>query len=267
MTAMHNLAIQPLYDKIGATYDATRHAEPAILDALVELLELQNGADVLDIGCGTGNYTTALGARGYEMLGLDRSGLMLRKARAKAPGLLLIGADAANLPFANRTFDGAICTLAIHHFDDLEASFAEAARVLDRGRLVIFTALPEQMKRYWLSAYFPVMMERAAEAMPDWNTIEISLRRAGFRTWTQKLHWMPEQPVDMLLYSGKHQPHLYLDQRVRANISAFANLADPDELGEGLGRLRHDLAQGKFEHTTSEYEDVGGDYLFIAAQV
>ena len=267
MSAMHNLAIEPLYDKIGATYDATRHAEPAILDALVELLELQNGADVLDIGCGTGNYTTALGARGYEMLGLDRSGLMLRKARTKALDLQLVGADGANLPFANRTFDGAICTLAIHHFDDLEASFAEAARVLDRGRLVIFTALPEQMKRYWLSAYFPVMMERAAEAMPDWNTIEISLRRAGFRTWTQKLHWMPEQPVDMLLYSGKHQPHLYLDQRVRANISAFANLADPDELGEGLGRLRHDLAQGKFEHTTSEYEDVGGDYLFIAAQV
>ena len=62
--------------------------------------------------------------------------------------------------------------------------------------------------------------------------------RAGFRTWTQKLHRMPLQPVDMLLYSGKHQPHLYLDQRVRANISAFANLADQDELGEGLEHLR-----------------------------
>jgi len=106
-----------------------------------------------------------------------------------------------------------------------------------------------------------------AETMPDWNTVEISLRRAGFRTWTQKLYFMPLQPVDMLLYSGKHQPHLYLDQRVRANISAFANLADPDELGEGLERLRRDLAQDRFEQTTAEYEDVGGDYLFIAAQV
>jgi len=267
MTAMSNLAIQPLYDKIGATYDATRRAEPAILDVLAELLDLTQGSDVLDIGCGTGNYTTALGERGYAMLGLDRSSLMLRTARAKAPNLPLIGADAANLPFPNRAFDGAICTLAIHHFDDLEASFAEAARVLDRGRLVILTALPEQIKRYWLSAYFPAMMRQSAEQMPDWGTIEISLRRAGFRTWTQKLYWMPEQPFDLFLYSGKHQPHLYLDQRVRANISAFANLADPDELGEGLERLRHDLAQGRFEQTTAEYEDVGGDYLFIAAQV
>jgi ubiquinone/menaquinone biosynthesis C-methylase UbiE len=267
MTAMSSLAIQPLYDKIGATYDATRRAEPEILNVLAELLDLKQGASVLDIGCGTANYTAALGERGYEMLGLDRSGLMLRTARAKGADLPLIGADAANLPFPNRSFDGAICTLAIHHFDDLEASFAEAARVLDRGRLVIFTALPEQIKRYWLSAYFPQMMAEAADTMPDWNTIEISLRRAGFRTWTQKLHLMPLQPVDLLLYSGKHQPHLYLDQRVRANISAFANLADPDELGEGLEHLRHDLAQGKFEQTTAEYEDVGGDYLFIAAQV
>ena len=268
MSTMSNLAFQPLYDKIGATYDATRRAEPEILKVLAELLDLKQGADVLDIGCGTGNYTTALGDQyGFEMLGLDRSGLMLRTARAKAPGLRLVGADAANLPFPNRGFDGAICTLAIHHFDDLEASFAEAKRVLDRGRLVIFTALPEQIKRYWLSAYFPEMMAEAAETMPDWNTVEISLRRAGFRTWTQKLHWMPQQPVDMLLYSGKHQPHLYLDQRVRANISAFANLADPDELGEGLEHLRRDLAQNRFEQTTAEYEDVGGDYLFIAAQV
>lgn len=267
MTPMSSLAIQPLYDKIGATYDATRRAEPAILDALQELLDLKQGSDVLDIGCGTGNYTTALGERGYDMLGIDRSGLMLRTACAKAPDLRLIGADAANLPFPNRTFDGAICTLAIHHFDDLEASFAEAARVLDLGRLVILTALPEQIKRYWLSAYFPRMMARSAEQMPDWGTIEISLRRAGFRTWTQKLYWMPEQPVDMFLYSGKHQPHLYLDQRVRANISAFANLADPDELGVGLDRLKRDLARGRFEQTTAEYEDVGGDYLFIAAQV
>jgi ubiquinone/menaquinone biosynthesis C-methylase UbiE len=267
MSTMSSLAIQPLYDKIGGTYDATRHAEPAILDMLVELLDLRQGADVLDLGCGTGNYTTALGKRGYALLGLDRSGLMLRTARAKAPGLPLIGADAANLPFPNRSFDGAICTLAIHHFDDLEASFAEAARVLDRGRLVILTALPEQIRRYWLSAYFPRMMARSAEAMPDWSTIEISLRRAGFRTWTQKLYWMPLQPVDMFLYSGKHQPHLYLDQRVRANISAFANLADTDELGDGLERLRRDLVQGWFEQTTAEYEDVGGDYLFIAAQV
>jgi len=266
MTTM-SFAPQPLYDKIGATYDATRRAEPGIIDILAELLNLGPGARVLDIGCGTGNYTTALQDRGFAMLGLDRSGLMLRTADAKSRDLMLVGADAAALPFADESFAGAICTLAIHHFADLEASFAEAARILDKGKLVILTALPEQIMRYWLRAYFPRMIERFADQMPDWPTIEISLRRAGFRTWTQRLCRMPEQPVDLFLYSGKHQPHLYLDERVRANISSFANLADRNEIGEGVERLKQDLARGRFERATSEYEDVGGDYLFIAAQV
>ncbi len=258
---------QALYDKIGATYDATRHAEPAIVDLLTELLDLRQPAPVLDIGCGTGNYTTALHQRGLPMVGLDRSGLMLRTARAKSSDLPLVGADAAALPFPNRSFGGAICTLAIHHFTDLEATFAETARVLKNGTLVILTALPEQIMRYWLRAYFPRMMQRSAEQMPDWGAIEIALRRAGFRTWTQRLYWMPQQPVDLFLYSGKHQPHLYLDERVRANISSFANLADRDEIGAGLEHLKRDLAQNRFEQATSEYEDVGGDYLFIAARV
>jgi ubiquinone/menaquinone biosynthesis C-methylase UbiE len=272
MSLMTMAAPQPLYDRIGATYDATRHAEPAIVDHLIELLDLRHAAPVLDIGCGTGNYTNALHQRGIDMVGLDRSGLMLRTAQAKSKGaksqsLPLIGADAAALPFPNRSFAGAVCTLAIHHFDDLEATFAEARRVLKNGRLVILTALPEQIMRYWLRAYFPRLMQLSAEQMPDWSTIEISLRRAGFRTWAQKLYWMPEQPVDLFLYSGKHQPHLYLDERVRANISSFANLADKDEISAGLERLQRDLTQDRFERATSEYEDVGGDYLFIAAEV
>ena len=266
MTTM-TAAPQPLYDRIGATYDATRHAEPAIVSMLSEMLNLRTGARVLDIGCGTGNYTAALHASGLNMVGLDRSGLMLRTARAKSSFLPLVGGDAAALPFPTRSFAGAVCTLAIHHFSDLEAAFAECARILDHGPLVILTALPEQIMRYWLRAYFPRMMERSAEQMPDWSTIEISLRHAGFRTWSQRLYWMPEQPQDLFLYSGKHQPHLYLDERVRANISAFANLADEDEIGSGLDRLKRDLAQNRFEQATSEYEDVGGDYLFIAAQV
>lgn len=266
MTTM-TAAPQPLYDRIGATYDATRHAEPAIVDLLMDMLNLRDGARVLDIGCGTGNYTTALHGRGLGMVGLDRSNLMLRKARAKSSQLPLVGADAAALPFPGHSFAGAICTLAIHHFTDLEAAFAECARILDHGPLVILTALPEQIMRYWLRAYFPRMMERAAEQMPDWGTVEISLRRAGFRTWTQRLYWMPEQPVDLFLYSGKHQPQLYLDERVRANISAFAHLAEQDEIGVGLDRLKHDLALNRFEQATSEYEDVGGDYFLIAAQV
>lgn len=46
-------------------------------------------------------------------------------------------------------FSGVICTLAIHHFPQRSAAFAEAFRVLQEGRFVLLTATPEQMRAYW----------------------------------------------------------------------------------------------------------------------
>ncbi|MGP4078513.1 class I SAM-dependent methyltransferase [Pseudalkalibacillus sp. R45] len=49
-------------------------------------------------------------------------------------------ADAGKLSFKNNAFDGIACTLSIHHFNNLIAPFHEAFRVLEKGRLVIFTS-------------------------------------------------------------------------------------------------------------------------------
>ncbi len=257
----------PLYDRIGATYDATRQADPDLVKKLFDLLDRPKGALILDIGCGTGNYSLALVEAGHRVIGLDRSQLMLGQALQKSDDLILAGGDAAALPFVDRCFGGAICTLAIHHFGDLETAFAEARRVVDGGRLVIFTALPEQITHYWLAEYFPRMITDSAEQMPDWPNIEIALRRAGFRTWRQFPYWMTRRPRDNFLYCGKHLPALYLDASIRANISSFASLADVDEVAGGLGRLRHDIETGRVAEVQRHHGDEAGDYMFIVGQV
>jgi ubiquinone/menaquinone biosynthesis C-methylase UbiE len=259
-------ARQPLYDRIGATYDATRAADPDLSRHLIQLLAVKQKSRVLDLGCGTGNYTLALAKAGCRVTGLDRSPLMIGQARRKTRDLTLVCGDAAALPFSDRRFDGAICTLAIHHFVDLEAPFAEARRVIDGGRLVIFTALPEQMRHYWLAEYFPRMIEASAAQMPEWPLIELALRRAGFRTWRQVPYWMAERPKDLFLYCGKHQPALYLDPRIRANISSFAAIAEPEEVADGLLRLRQDIETGAIGQIRERYRDEAGDYLFVVAQ-
>ena len=48
------------YDRIGDGYDLTRRADPRIADRLTSLLDAAPGASVLDVACGTGNYTFAL---------------------------------------------------------------------------------------------------------------------------------------------------------------------------------------------------------------
>ena len=45
------------YDRIGDTYDFTRRPDPRIADRLNSLLGASAGAPVLDVACGTGNYT------------------------------------------------------------------------------------------------------------------------------------------------------------------------------------------------------------------
>jgi SAM-dependent methyltransferase len=69
----------------------------------------------LDLSCGTGKLTRrfveARGARGTGVFGLDVSRAMLARARVAAPGVVLVRADAADLPFDDGLF-GAVATMA-----------------------------------------------------------------------------------------------------------------------------------------------------------
>ena len=170
------------------------------------------------------------------------------------------------LPFADDAFDGAICTLAIHHFDSLEAPFAEVYRTLRAGSFVIFTGLAEQMRRYWLWHYFPEMMERATANMPSESLIREALAHAGFKTTTVTPFFVSNDLQDLFLYSGKHRPELYLDAAIRANMSSFARLSSPSEFQSGLERLKADLQSGAFAAVKNRYATEMGDYAVISAR-
>ena len=170
------------YDRIGDGYDSTRRPDPRITERLLSLLGAAPGAPVLDVACGTGNYTFALAERGLAMVGGDLSQTMLARARAKHPHLPLVRADGAALPFADDAFAHAITTLAIHHMADLPSVFSSVRRVVARGgRYVIFSALPEQLAAYWLRSYFPAMMAATVRACPTRRIVDTALSAAGFR--------------------------------------------------------------------------------------
>ncbi|WP_199900107.1 class I SAM-dependent methyltransferase [Caldalkalibacillus mannanilyticus] len=147
--------MEVLYNHIGKNYDVTRQADLEIVNCLKRHLQVEEGL-VLDVACGTGNYTVALKNAGLDMVGVDVSDEMIRQAQEKMKEINWNIADVKKLPFSSRTFKGATCILAIHHFDHLVEAFQEVYRVIDEGRFVIFTSSPEQMDRYWLKEYFPV---------------------------------------------------------------------------------------------------------------
>ena len=258
-----------LYDRIGVGYDATRRADPGLVTRLLDLLAVPAGSRCLDVACGTGNYTTALGRAGLEMVGVDVSRRMLASARARSGAVRWVNGDAVALPYADRSFQAAICTLALHHVSRPERVFREIARVLDHSqgaaRLVIFTADPEQMRRYWLTEYFPDAMQQAIQQMPPIEPTLALLHAAGF-THVDRVPWSITPDLqDLFLYAGKYRPELYLDPRVRAGISTFATQADPAEVERGCARLSADLASGRFADVLRAAEHPDGDYLFLVA--
>src|SRR5579859_5094306 len=138
-----------LYDTIGKEYDGTRTADPRITRRLYGLLNPTTAGKYLDVACGTGNYTISLSHLGVSISGIDQSELMISMAKKKAPAIGWKVGDAENLPFPSRSFQGAICTLATHHFRSVQKAFTEAFGVISGGRFVVFTAYPEQMMGYW----------------------------------------------------------------------------------------------------------------------
>ncbi|AGL03435.1 class I SAM-dependent methyltransferase [Desulfoscipio gibsoniae] len=137
-----------LFDALANNYDgwylapASRFADRVEKDAVLGYLEIKDGMSVLDIGCGTGNYTLLLSRQGLRVTGLDISPGMLARARAKAEeahlDVELLQGDATALPFGDNSFDAVLSVSALEFMPHPDKVLREAYRVLKPGgRLVV----------------------------------------------------------------------------------------------------------------------------------
>lgn len=109
------------------------------------LLELTEGDQVLDVGCGDGADARAIAAlvSGVAVVGLDRSEEAIRDAQARTLGLpravdFRVG-DALALPFDAGAFDACRSDRMLHHLDDPRDALLEMARVTRPGGRVVIT--------------------------------------------------------------------------------------------------------------------------------
>ena len=89
---------------------------------IVDRLGLEPGARVLDLACGTGRHTIQLAKKGYDMVGLDFSMVMLKRALANAQAekqvIKFIHGDMQKLSF-KAIFDAVYCVqTSFGYFDD-----------------------------------------------------------------------------------------------------------------------------------------------------
>ncbi len=107
---------------------------------------------VADLGCGTGELVAALAPYARRVIGVDREAAMLEVARRRCAGLenaVLLEGGLGALPIPDEALDAALCTLVLHHVEDLVAAFADIARTLrPGGRLVVLDMVQHTRRAY-----------------------------------------------------------------------------------------------------------------------
>ncbi len=106
-----------------------------VIKTLSQEIDLDSAASILDIGAGQGALSAKLKASGLSVSACD-----LVPDQFDVPGVECGPCDESGiLPFADGQFDAAVSVEVLEHIDGHNAFFAEAARVLKPGGVLLFT--------------------------------------------------------------------------------------------------------------------------------
>lgn len=139
---------RPFYSKFAWAYDSIIEAPIASQIDFIEDMISRRGllprSQILDAGCGTGNYSIALSQRGYVVTGVDASSELLSVARKKAEAIsqpidFVIG-DILVLSSSTK-FNGILCRGVLNDIiDDVsrkEVFFAFSRLLREGGKLIL----------------------------------------------------------------------------------------------------------------------------------
>jgi SAM-dependent methyltransferase len=222
----------PRYDRLGATYTATRREDPELAGQIHTALG--DGRTLLNVGAGAGAYEPS----DRTVLAVEPSPVMIAQRPAHAAPAVLAAAE--RLPFVDGSFDAAMALHTVHHWNDPAAGLGELRRVA--RRVVVVAGDADVIDRLWLTAeYFPGMaFGGRREVHPQAIAKEL-----GGRTEIRPLR-VPADCLDGFIEAFMARPEAYLDPEVRRNISAF-RLLPADQVAAGVARLRRDLASGLWD--------------------
>lgn len=162
--------VRKMFDNIAPEYDRLNHILSLNIDkrwrtkAVRELADELRPLKVLDVACGTGDFTIEIArkvAPGSEVLGVDISEGMIAVGQEKIAKAGIAAsmhvADCEALPYEGNTFDRISVGFGVRNFEHLELGLSEMCRVLKKdGKLVILElSVPSNpVIRWFYKLYF-----------------------------------------------------------------------------------------------------------------
>lgn len=187
--------VKKMFDNIAPDYDKLNHILSLNIDknwrkkAVRELADESRPLNVLDVACGTGDFTIEIARKapeGSTVVGVDISDGMISVGLEKLAKLgidaTLKVADCEALPYEDNTFDRISVGFGVRNFEHLELGLSEMYRVLTPGgKLVI---------------------------------LELSVPSNAFIRWCYKLYFLKILPFIGGLVSGDRSAYEYLPASV-----------------------------------------------------
>lgn len=187
--------VKKMFDNIAPDYDRLNHILSLNIDknwrkkAVRELADEARPLNVLDVACGTGDFTIEIARKvphGSTVVGVDISDGMIAVGLEKLAKLgidaALEVADCEALPYEDNTFDRISVGFGVRNFEHLELGLSEMYRVLaPGGKLVI---------------------------------LELSVPSNAFIRWCYKLYFLKILPFIGGLVSGDRSAYEYLPASV-----------------------------------------------------
>jgi len=158
--------VAKMFNNIAPKYDFLNHVLSMGIDILwrkkaVKILKKINPTNVLDIACGTGDFSIEdLNSGATRVVGLDISSGMVEVGikKIKKTGLedkveLIVG-DSEDMPFEDASFNGITVGFGVRNFQNLEKGLTEMYRVLSENGQVIILEFSKPKKFPIKQLYF-----------------------------------------------------------------------------------------------------------------
>lgn len=186
--------------------------EPYAAD-LVARLNVPEQASVLEIACGTGIVTRRLRDRlesSVRIVATDLNEAMMSYAVQKfRPGEAVEWkqADATELPFADQSFDAAVCQFGLMFVPDKAKAISEAYRVLKPGGTFLFNVWDAIEQNDLAQAANTIIREFFPQNPPDFYDVPFSFHE-------------PEKIRRLLSATGFREIELSVEPRPAISLSA-----------------------------------------------
>lgn len=196
-----------LFNSIARTYDSLNHWLSLGVDkswrrrSLRWIVDPSAPQQILDIACGTGDYSIAIARRAHPdtvVTGVDLTEAMLQVMRSKVEKEGLVGrivaeqGNAEAMRFADNRFDRTTIAFGIRNFEHREQALREILRVLKPGgRLVILElSVPSNpLLRWCYNLYFTRLLP-AIGGMVSGDKAAYRYLPASVLSFPNKREWM-----------------------------------------------------------------------------